>query len=82
MLSLVFGSAANAADQAETQIWDDAISANTPDGYFNYLSRYPAGEFVEQAVQKLVELGAVSTRGIEVERPKRTPAPNNQRVYP
>lgn len=60
-LTLVFGSSANAADEAENSLWQSALSENSASAYFNYLSLYPAGDFVDQAVNALVQLGAVGT---------------------
>lgn len=68
-LSLFFGSAVS-ADEAENRAWQSAVSQNTPNAYFNYLSRYPAGTYVDQAVNALVQLGAVSTRGLEPQQPR------------
>ncbi|WP_299196780.1 hypothetical protein [uncultured Tateyamaria sp.] len=65
-LSLIFGSTAASADETENRLWQNTVSQNTPSAYFNYLSSYPAGVFVEQAVNALVNLGCVNERGIDI----------------
>lgn len=58
---LLGGSAASAASQAETSAWNAAVSANTPEAYYFYLSLYPAGGYVDDAIAALGRLGAVGT---------------------
>jgi len=47
------------ADEAERQAWDEARRLCHPDAFFSYLSRYPSGEHVDQALVALSELGAL-----------------------
>lgn len=47
------------ADEGEQAAWADARRQCTADALFGYLSRYPSGEHVEQALSALSELGAV-----------------------
>ena len=58
---LLGGSAVHAASQAEVNAWNAAVSANTTDGYHLYLSLYPAGDYVDEAIAALGRLGAVGT---------------------
>ncbi|MES2846111.1 MAG: hypothetical protein V4804_01620 [Pseudomonadota bacterium] len=51
-----------AADRAETEVWSQAMTSNSPEAYFLYLSRYPTGEFVELAVAALIRLGALGSQ--------------------
>ena len=64
-LTAIFGSGANAADDAENRVWEDAVAANSAEAYYLYLSLYPAGEYVEAALGALTELGAMDTRGLD-----------------
>ena len=47
------------ADQAEVNLWQSASSAGTISAYYDYLRKYPAGEYVEQALAELIRLGAL-----------------------
>ena len=51
------------AQSSEEQSWQEALEANTPDAYHGYLSAYPAGEYVRDAVEALRKLGG-GTRAI------------------
>jgi len=57
---LLGGSFASAATR-ETEVWQSAVSQNTADGYYQYLSLFPAGDYVDEAVAALGRLGAIST---------------------
>ncbi|MEM9755979.1 MAG: hypothetical protein AAF914_08300 [Pseudomonadota bacterium] len=50
-----------AQSSAEVAAWAEAVSANTIDSFHRYLSEYPAGEFVGEAVTALRQLGAFGT---------------------
>lgn len=56
--ALIGGTAAGAAGPEETNAWNAAVAANTPEGYYLYLSLYPAGEYVDQAIDALGLLGS------------------------
>lgn len=60
---VVFLSASSArvvsADEAERAAWAEAQRLCNVDAFFTYLSRYPAGEHVGQALSALSELGAL-----------------------
>jgi hypothetical protein len=47
------------ADEGERQAWAEAQRLCDPDAFFSYLSRYPSGEHVDQALIALSELGAL-----------------------
>lgn len=53
------GSHSATADQSEREAWDEARRLCSADGFFTYLSRYPAGAYVEEALTALSELGAL-----------------------
>lgn len=61
-MSLIFGHSAGAASQEELKAWNDAKRAGDANAYFRYLSQFPAGEFIREAVDALGDLGAVKTR--------------------
>lgn len=54
-------------DAAEENAWKDALANNTPQAYHRYMSLYPGGEFVLDAITALDRLGAIDNpvRGIE-----------------
>jgi hypothetical protein len=60
---VVFLSGASArvvtADEGERSAWAEAQRTCSADAFFTYLSRYPSGEHVEQALSALSELGAL-----------------------
>ncbi len=60
-VTLIFGSASQAQDAAERAAWEKARSSNTPEAIFDYLGRYPAGVYIDQAVNALNRLGAIGT---------------------
>jgi hypothetical protein len=45
--------------EGEPEAWAEALRACDPDAFFTYLSRFPAGPHVEQALMALSELGAL-----------------------
>ncbi len=47
------------ADEGEREAWAEAQRVCDPDGFFTYLSRYPTGEHVPEALAALSELGAL-----------------------
>lgn len=47
------------ADEGEQAAWAEAQRHCDTDAYFTYLSRYPSGEYVHQALIALSELGAL-----------------------
>ena len=62
-LTAFFGQSVNAADENEQRIWRQAVESQAPEGFYLYLSLYPAGDFVDEAIQQLTALGAFATRG-------------------
>ncbi len=73
-VALISGSAATAASQEEVAAWNAAVSANTSDAYYLYLSLYPAGDYVDEA---LAALGTIGTTGAprQVEVPSQPTRP-------
>lgn len=59
------------AQSNEDQAWRSAVEGNTAQSYHDYLSAYPAGEHVRDAIIALQKLGAirggVPTRGLKGE---------------
>ncbi len=83
-VALISGSAASAASQEEIAAWNAAVSANTPEAYYLYLSLYPAGEYVDAALSALGQVGMTGApRQVEVPaqpvppRPPATTKPDN-----
>lgn len=62
------------ADQAEINDWQSASSAGTISAYYDYLRKYPAGEYVERALSELIRLGALE--GTSKPRSLPTPSPS------
>lgn len=58
-LTLLGGSFSSAATRGEIQAWESALAQNTPDAYYLYLSLYPAGDYVDDAIRALNRLGAI-----------------------
>lgn len=56
---LLSGSSATAATRNEVEAWQAALSANSVDAYYQYLSLFPAGDYVDEAVAALSRLGAI-----------------------
>jgi hypothetical protein len=56
---LLSGTFASAASKSEMDAWEAAVSVNTADGYYQYLSLFPAGDYVDEAVAALSRLGAI-----------------------
>ncbi|MEL7151407.1 MAG: hypothetical protein AAGK71_11755 [Pseudomonadota bacterium] len=59
------------AQSSEDQAWNSAVQSNTEQAYHDYLSQYPAGAYVRDAILALQRLGAirggVPTRGLKGE---------------
>lgn len=64
VLTLVFGQPAISQSAEETDAWTQAVETGTPEAFFKYLSIYPAGVFVDEAVDALEVLGAIGTRSV------------------
>lgn len=47
------------ASDEEEQAWRLAMEANTARAYHSYLSRYPSGDYVRDAIGRLGRLGAI-----------------------
>lgn len=54
-------------DAAEEAAWQAALNQNTPNAYHRYISLYPTGEFILDAIGALDRLGAIDNpvRAIE-----------------
>jgi hypothetical protein len=62
---LLGGTIASAATQREVEAWEFARSQNTPEAYYLYLSLFPAGEYVDEALAILAGLGTFApVRGL------------------
>lgn len=73
---LIGGTAASAAGPEETGAWNAAVAANTTEGYYLYLSLYPAGDHVDEAIAALSVLGSAGApRRVERVPPAASPAP-------
>lgn len=59
------------AQSGEDALWRSAVAANTAQAYHDYLSQYPAGQHVGDAIVALQGLGAIQggvpTRGLRGE---------------
>ena len=73
-LTAVFGGSASAQNSDESEVWEQAVAAGSADGYYFYLSLYPAGAFVDDAVRALIDIGALDSSGVET-RGFNAPAP-------
>ena len=71
----------DAQSRAEQSAWDQAQQQNTAQAYFRYLSLYPGGEFVSDALSALDRLGASSgtVRNLPTTRPQREQTPRQTR---
>lgn len=72
LLTFVTGSAVN-ADEIERAAWQKVLGDNTAASYYRYLSEYPAGEFVDQAISALSGLGAIGTQTRSVQPAAQSP---------
>lgn len=45
----------------DDEAWQSALEANTPQAFFEYLSKYPAGSHVTDAVESLKRSGAIES---------------------
>jgi hypothetical protein len=54
------------ADEGERAVWAQAESACDADSFFAYLSQFPSGQYVEQALMALIEMGALGAEGREM----------------
>ena len=50
------------AEGGERAAWDAANCIGTAAAYYAFLSRYPAGAYADEAVARLVELGATRSK--------------------
>ncbi|MDZ4087805.1 MAG: hypothetical protein U1E69_13510 [Tabrizicola sp.] len=75
-MALMGGTFASAATRGEVEAWEAALKQNTPDAFYLYLSLYPAGDYVDEAVAALGKLGAIGQpRAITPVAPARPKAP-------
>jgi len=47
------------ADDVERAAWQAAVAANTQSAIYDYLRQYPQGEFLDEAIGALENLGAL-----------------------
>jgi hydroxymethylpyrimidine/phosphomethylpyrimidine kinase len=57
--TLLSGTLATASTRGDTEAWTAAMTTNTADGYYLYLSLFPAGDYVQEALAALARLGAI-----------------------
>lgn len=69
------------ADQAEINDWQSASSAGTISAYYDYLRKYPAGEYVERALSELIRLGALEGTSTPRSIPSPPPSKPAASVY-
>jgi hypothetical protein len=76
LIALLAGAPARVAGAASDEVaaWTAATQADSIDGYYSYLSRYPTGEYVDRAISALVRLGAI-TQSPQVRQLPRVPKP-------
>jgi hypothetical protein len=62
LITLLAGSPAKVGSATADEIaaWEQAEDANTVAAYYAYLSRFPAGAYVDRAIAALVSLGAIA----------------------
>lgn len=63
-----------AEDSGESAIWMGAVQEDTAEAYYTYLSRYPSGVYVEEAIAALIRLGALGKQVVAAS-PSPTPTP-------
>jgi hypothetical protein len=83
LITLLAGTPArvgSAAPEEETA-WTQAAQAGTVAGYYAYLSRFPAGTYVDRAIAELIRLGAIAPAARQLPtqpRPQVAPAQSRQ----
>lgn len=72
LLTLVAGQAgrSGAAEPAEIKAWEMATSEGTAASYYGYLAKYPAGEYVDQAIKALMSIGAIKPEATRTITPR------------
>ncbi|MGL4237204.1 hypothetical protein [Tabrizicola sp.] len=79
---LLGGSMVAAASRSEVEAWQSAVSSNTADGYYQYLSLFPAGDYVDEAIAALARLGALGApRNIGPSNPTGSGGPSGGATY-
>lgn len=79
LIALLAGTPARvgSATAEEEVAWTEAARAGTVAAYYSYLSRFPAGTYVDRAIAQLIQLGAIAPAVRELPpqtRPQATPA--------
>ena len=79
LITLLAGTPARvgSATAEEEAAWTEAARAGTVASYYAYLSRFPAGTYVDRAIAQLIQLGAITPSVRELPpqaRPQATPA--------
>jgi hypothetical protein len=62
LITLLAGTPARvgSATPDEAAAWSTAAQSDSVAAYYDYLSRYPAGEYVDRAIAALIRLGAIN----------------------
>ncbi len=62
LITLLAGTPARvgSATPDETVAWSTAAQSDSVEAYYDYLSRYPAGTYVDRAIAALIRLGAIA----------------------
>jgi hypothetical protein len=50
-----------AADDAEIAVWQRAVQQDSIASFYRYISLYPSGDYINEAVEALIRLGALKT---------------------
>ncbi len=77
LITLLAGTPARvgSASPDEAAAWSTAAQSDSVSDYYDYLSRYPAGEFVDRAIAALIRLGAIAPAAPQVRTLPRQAAP-------
>lgn len=77
LITLLAGTPARvgSATPDETVAWSTAAQSDSVTAYYDYLSRYPAGAYVDRAIAALIRLGAIAPAAPQVRTLPRQAAP-------
>lgn len=84
LITLLVGTPARvgSATPDETVAWTTAAQSDSIPAYYDYLSRYPAGEYVDRAISALIRLGAIAPAAPQVRTLPRQAAPRQAAPTP